>query len=813
MINCEVPSQKNFLARINARKLNSEQAILDLARNEFWPSQKDKINSLADIVEGFTTLKGSLKQYLQDVAKIKITEVKEGEQPIIKNSVLGPTTVITNLSSANPHTLFTNIPIAYKYFEQQVNAYIGEAMYIGKPESKYYAKPSDLESNIQNLKNNLFKEIITFLSKYGKNTDKYKKLLENSKEIKLFVNGNFHKKNYDTHYKAVLTDINEYLTGKDAETIIIPSTGQKVPMLYGDFDNTLDLAKMNVYNATVLLVNFDSIVKYLMKGILDVNSTKMNNLAAKDVYIQKVKGIFTEYFKDDDTSSGGVEEIQDKLSQTLISLIPVKSLNGNATNQYLSQVDMYGLGAALHKFQVENFRNLISIENWTTLEDGPEIMLNWYLDNILEAHRNNYDPLKINSSGLSSGLFRQFENKINLVYSLKAYLSREDIVIKEKNASSHSMNAIISHVLTNSISAMYATSYGDSHKVGIKDMHSHNMERVQIQESMYGYLKGKMNNIESIFYSDTQLKEELKELSPVKVREIIKKLTGIILNVNNVQDLIKSWKKKATASNGKNITEQDELDSVVGQLKEIRNGIFRKIETDESGAQTFKKENTIFNDIENIEKDVISLSFDSVLTTNDALISLSGVGALREVINAKLENVVVRVLTNIKKQNGDAVPTTVIPSLGFNDITLLKERHGIEKSKETKYKNFFVNNGGLLGTVIKLEEIKGDEAKNSSDLTKLENFISHFQYGFLEALKPGSDSNFNLIIGNYADKSRILNKIIDTKIKKVDAQRNTSKNMIVSHSGLAKNTASVDVLSSEELWEESRIQGSLYFQL
>lgn len=314
-------------------------------------------------MDGFTTFKGSLKQYLQDVVKIKITESREGEQPVVKSSILGPTTVVVNLSASNPHTLFTNIPIAYKYFEQQVNAYIGEAIYIGRPEAEHYANPSELEANIQSLKNSLFKEIITFLSKYGENTDKYKKLLESSKEIRLFVNGNFHKKNYDSHYKAVLTDINEYLTGRGSETITISSTGQKIPMLYGEFDNTLDLAKMNVYNATVLLVNFDSIVKYLMKGILDVNSTKINNLAAKDVYIQKVKGIFTEYFKDDDTSSGGVEEIQDKLSQTLISLIPVKSLNGTSTNQYLSQIDMYGLGAALHKFQVENFKNLIAIKD------------------------------------------------------------------------------------------------------------------------------------------------------------------------------------------------------------------------------------------------------------------------------------------------------------------------------------------------------------------------------------------------------------------------------------------------------------------
>lgn len=123
-----------------------------------------------------------------------------------------------------------------------------------------------------------------------------------------------------------------------------------------------------------------------------------------------------------------------------------------------------------------------------------------------------------------------------MVISLKNFL--EVIKTKEENSINFSMARIITQPLINSIGAVYSSDGIDKHHRSYKEMHAHNSERVQLQESIYGHLKNKLSNWEKVYYNKATLREILKNLDTGSLRKVINNLTGIHLNTESLRNLI-----------------------------------------------------------------------------------------------------------------------------------------------------------------------------------------------------------------------------------------------------------------------------------
>jgi len=246
----------------------------------------------------------------------------------------------------------------------------------------------------------------------------------------------------------------------------------------------------------------------------------------------------------------------------------------------------------------------------------------------------------------------------------------------------------------------------------------------------------------------------------------------------------------------------------------IVNTIFplRENESARKGSITDEKifAASLINKIKDNEDKVSITSYEATQPHNEIISNLSELASVQKILDIKLESVVVRILSTISKKSGAAIPTTIIPTTGTNDVTLLRERAKLEKANENRFfKSYLVNNGGLLGTTIKLETIFAKGEKDAAEFNILENFTSHFQYDFLDSLKDKGlreRTAINIMIGNYADKSRILDKSIDRSVK--INERFIIRNDIET----SADKPSENVLTSDEILEESRKQSFNYYK-
>lgn len=397
-------------------------------------------------------------------------------------------------------------------------------------------------------------------------------------------------------------------------------------------------------------------------------------------------------------------------------------------------------------------------------------------------------------------MYLPFRYKVDIAKSLYNFLN--SIEEKEKSATSFSMSRIITQVLVNSIGATYSTDYGKRHLRTYKEMHTHNSERVQLQEGFYSHLKKSITNYEQLALTNEQIKEYVERPGGRGVYKLISKFLGINLANDSVRELMAEWSKQVDG-------EDEKVAAVVGVFKEIRDKIFPKYKdvttTDLDGKVTIESkpvyEDSLFAKIEANENNVEELHFDDVVSTNDVISDLSKSPKVQDILDAKLDTMIVRILTTISKQGGEQIPTSVIPSLGQNDSSVLRERIRLEKDPgyTGTYRNYFTNQGGLLGTVIKLEAINEDEIKDASKYNVIENFVSHFEFDFLESFKNESES-VNLMIGNYSDKGRILDKKIDKSVKWNDQ-------FIIGKAPSESGT----VMSANDIWAASNKQSINYY--
>lgn len=134
----------------------------------------------------------------------------------------------------------------------------------------------------------------------------------------------------------------------------------------------------------------------------------------------------------------------------------------------------------------------------------------------------------------------------------------------------------------------------------------------------------------------------------------------------------------------------------------------------------------------------------------------------KAISRAYLFNNVVKPVMNVTTFSGEKLPTFKMATLTQKDAELFDLQRNFERKNKdyTKFRSLLITDTpAILGTGTKLELVNGDVNKSAAKFSIAENFISDFQFDFLQNLI--SNNQFSIMIGNYSDKSTVLTKIIN----------------------------------------------------
>lgn len=233
----------------------------------------------------------SLEQYVATSSEFRMLLEKELEDyaltlsdfitDIDSKEVKMKSTISPNFSTYSIDSLFHTLPLAKANFEREMQTSIINNLVIGNKDNiRYTSSNGEVSTNFQNLKNDLFKKIQKFLG------------LE---EQDLYdAKGNVISY---SHYKHVIGLLDNHFFKGKYSLITTTSNKKGIPDLAIDINKNADI--FEAYNAGILLVNFDSIIKDYFSGIIGINYDLFNNLQSNldssDKYIKKIEGIKTEY--------------------------------------------------------------------------------------------------------------------------------------------------------------------------------------------------------------------------------------------------------------------------------------------------------------------------------------------------------------------------------------------------------------------------------------------------------------------------------------------------------------------------------------
>lgn len=677
--------------------------------------------------------------------------------------------LVGDFRSPEVSDLFHTLRIQQNYFEKEVNRMFVNALFIGDESTKTYIKnTAELNNSIKNLKNNLFKTMVDYLITIGMLNDKFYN--ENGVFIRNIYdrNGKLNTSVYNDYKKVI--KILEEIFFENGETVNTFS-GKKIPKLrstnvtINNQTTSIDVL-WNTYNAAVVMVNFDDIMDKYFGNIIEIDYNAFNHFEEDKKepfkYKRKNNSKSTAYFKEDSHESESVESIADQLSSRIVSIIPELNRDGKSTGNYLEMKDLYSLSSFIKEFELLNIHKLIennkkaksSDEVWKSFSSNPKEVINWYLNSIILADSKNYEG--------DYAIFDTFKGRIGIIKSLKSFIT--SIQEKEANSENNSIVEIISHIINNSFGAKYAYYNPVKNKMDYLEMHSHNADRVNLQNSIYAHLlklskqlnkftyfykvaevDGKSVRTYSIPKSGTEqqqelnlIKEEIK--TPKDVANFIKNILGLYVGEDAAVYLYNKWGEE-----------------VHKNLRIILNAI-RESDSENS--------NLLDAIIEN-ESKIGEQEFDVAAEKSEIISKLTKTAVLQDILDSYLYNHNAKPITTVKTLTGEMLPTFKVANLTYNDTELILSRMKIEQEEEelgsSTYKNYFTNNVGLLGTVTKLETRNKGINKGAFEWTVGESFIANFNYDFINPFFKDSEHNgINVALGNYSDKNTILAKSIST---------------------------------------------------
>jgi hypothetical protein len=519
---------------------NQKQVLKKIARLKTKASIEDIGNIIKEELPNYTIEK-ALSNFDAD-SKEKLVRVllKAGytsnpqtmEEQVNLATVKKINDINSDFLSTEVTDLFSGVPGAEKYFKREVNSLLGSAIFFGTPESANHVRSNaDLNKSIKYLKNTLFQKIVDYLVDNSKlNKDDYYTVGTVGGEQKFIFTGGLYKpngkfKNYDL-YKASIETLNEHFREKfgtsinynDRRIINIPNNLQS-------FKSILD-----IYNAAVILVNFDNVISKYFDKIVGIDLSVFNSLEDSatnpNKYSQKIEGIVTEYWKKETHEADSVDAITDNLTKTIIGLIPHYNADGSKLQDTLEPRDFYGFGAMIKDFELENINYLVTLENWVPYSFNPIKGMQYYINTVLDAYSNGFKSQEFS-------IFNKFSRRVNIARSLDEFYKS---IKKKEDNSEQAVASILSHVLNNSYGAKYSiVKIGKNSTTELLDLNNHNADRVAAQNSLFTHLLSKASlpktfiiGLNKISNTDDLKKERLY------ISQKIKTDSGLINFINDI---------------------------------------------------------------------------------------------------------------------------------------------------------------------------------------------------------------------------------------------------------------------------------------
>lgn len=716
--------------------------------------ENELIIGIAELISGDKKILDPLFAKFPDILNAEERLVKTDK---IKKVNYHKTNKVDGLYAGNVFDLFHSLTTARPYFEQESKRLLKSYIFENNDSDTYINSNEFVNKRIKVLKNDLFKTIVNYLIEErvlarGTFYDSKNNFIYNLYDAQ---RGTFNERNFK-EYNDVMDLLYNNLLSKEKYIIF---NKKKIPNISGEISKS-NRKKYDVYNAAVMLANFDSVVTLNFNGILDVNPTVFGTFEDPlkgNKYVFRTKGKTEQYWLDDNHLSEGAENLSDSLSDLFITSIRRKDKQNQDKGEFLTRNDFYALASLIDAFERKNIKMFSAEGDFTLLSRNPRKMLKNYIFKIRQVLKDNIDKKPIPTEDLK--YLNSFENNADVVFSLYDYITqieeKENLIDSGKVNQSFSVYALLGHVLNNTFGATYAI-YGARRQVlGYKELYSHDAASIATQERVYSrlwanrlkphlYLQESINNLETNEEFSNYIFSRYGLSLPEEAIDTLKERVALFKELNISKSSKKALEKRKTE------LLKEHLSAYLSILLKNRN----------ENSNDERDKITLFDKIAENEINIVRRKNDEVETKTEVISDLNAL--MQPLIKTYLLSQKSIPLTTIETASGEKIPTFKLANLAYNDSEILLRQYEREKRNPLLYKNLFVNalQPMLLGTTTKLELIAGDVNKSASSWSPMENFTSSFNLDFLGLATNPKLTWFNLVIGNYSDKNTILAKQI-----------------------------------------------------
>lgn len=556
---------------------------------------------------------------------------------------------------------------------------------------------SVLNNKTNNFKNKLFKSLFDHLA----SSSHFKKEYKNIPFVELFTDKRF---NTDSNYHKIMNDI--AILFKDYNTNI---------SIYND----VNLVSLDVYNAAIMLTNFDKLIESKFSNILSVNQYNTGALTNPPYtfqYMQEFKGISTTYWRRDSHDQEGAENYASNFMKMLAGNIALLDIDGvPIKNQYLGMNRVY-LIAAL----VKSLNN--SPETLENFQDNPKEGLRTFLEILIGKK-------KLEHFSAVNSLYDYLYGKKGVVKIINsAKLNYPDLA-----PSIIDIEAIIAHQLNNNIAPTYGI-YSNKEGKKLLNLVDRESKGDEIMDAIVKHIMTVTDDFKklkivsrselktSLIYFNGNIVDTTYKSNLATINSLVSDLTGVDITPT-IRNLIKR-------------TEQGNIEQAVTDLLVASNEI----------AKTFSG-----------NKDSDPQELRKILSSNPFINSL---------ITSLVASLSPEAVMQFKSTKGNSIPTVKQSNLGHEKKTTRE----IAKKEFGKTAGIlFLENPALhKGTETVLEVATGeDNAVSALYLNPEENFFLNFTENYIKPMSIEKNSakdvqnflSFKLV--NFSDKSTILNDLVD----------------------------------------------------
>lgn len=645
--------------------------------------------------------------------------------------------------------MFHGIPTAKLYFDGYVDRTINVRYWLGgKTDINYVSSNEEVSKNFQGLKNDIFMELQEFLKEKGE--------LPKDRQTLPIFNDDYLIRNYE-HYQEIMSLAAHYFFKSKRFNMLKSYTDKSIPNIVAD--TYLDDNVLKAYSNLILLSNFDSILSKKFGNLVDINNNEFNNLQGNlnhDKYKIKVSPDSLLYWSNGTHGEESVETANFKLAEMLVNSMPAYNNRNEKTSFYLEMKDFYLLAAFISDYELlHGNAEKIKDPEFQYLSKEPGKQLQWYLDSIIAS-------FGVDKTSTST-LFNKFKPVANIIYSIQNFLQDPELNISVKEANSKiSIKTLLGQVLNNSFGATYHV-YEKNKGLTIQRMYSQDFNSTGLQNSTFSHMKdnfktpnmydlsadGALDELNKLFKGladDYSMLEALSNSSSFQTNIIryISRKSGMKLNkitlAHAVTDMeITNNREKVTVAKFR-----AELNSLMVAM----NSDFKSVPFQTAAAEATDS----------------LVRFDSTIKELIPQTILSPL--YRALSEGFLSEHPIKSVMNIKTKSGEAIPSFKTASLTYKDTELFDNHRNYKKNQKNSFSSELIKEEPIiLGTSTKLEIVHNQKNKRADKMIAIESAMSDFNYDFLRNLvlpgEKGAYKFFNIIIGNYSDKSSIVTKSIN----------------------------------------------------